>query len=371
MSGPLTMLAVGDLCLGMPDNAESYFEFVAPVLRSADIAVGQGEVTFTARGIKPMRMCCTPCDPKNISALAFAGFNVITLAGNHIWDTGTPGIEDTITGLKNYGIAFTGAGMNIDEARSPAVIERDGTRFGFLSYNCVGPEESWATPNKPGCAYLHVVVAYELDHPTPGIHPTIYTWAEPSSMKAMLNDIHKLRPNCDVLVVSLHKGIGHTPIKLADYEQQISYAAIDAGADLILGHHAHILKGIEQYKGKTIFHGLCNLVAFMPETDRASKGSDKKLRNELWGFEYDPEYPALPFHPDSHYTIIAKCTVEDGKISRVAYIPCFVNKKLQPEILKNDKKGKQVFDYMDRITRDAGLNCRYEWEDDEVLIRTD
>ena len=153
--------------------------------------------------------------------------------------------------------------MNIDEARRPAVIERKGTRFGFLAYNCVGPPESWANAVKPGCAYVRILTEYELADPCPGAPPTVYTAAEPQSLQAMIDDITKLRPLCDVLVVKFHKGIGLRPVVLAAYEQQVSHAAVDAGADLIVAEHAHILKGIEVYKGKAIFHGLGNFVCTM------------------------------------------------------------------------------------------------------------
>ena len=368
----LTMMAVGDLILDMP-QAETYFAYVTPVLKSADVVAGQGEVVFTGRGIcSSTDVAAPPCDPANMSALPFAGFNVITLAGNHVWDSGAPGIEDTIAGLRNYGIAVTGAGMNIDEARCPAIVKRNGTSFGFLSYNCVGPKESWATAKKAGCAYVNIITHYELEHATPGGPPTVYTFAEPRSLELMLDDIHKLRSRCDVLVVALHKGIGHVPAKLASYEQQVSYAAIDAGADLILGHHAHILRGVEQYKGKTIFHGLCNFVtvtrALAPDPTQDSQQWAMR-RKELFGFAPDPEYPTYPFHPEAKQTIIAKCIISGSKITRVSYLPCLVNKKGQPEILKNDERGQQVFNYMDKITRAAGLNARFEWDGDEVVIQ--
>lgn len=370
-SKTLTMLAVGDLILDEP-QAETFFAYVAPVLKSADVVVGQGEVVFTSRGVcSSTDVAAPPCDPANMSALPAAGFNVITLAGNHLWDSGAPGIEDTIAGLQGYGIAVTGAGMNINEARRPAIIKRDGTSFGFLSYNCVGPKESWATNKKAGCAYVNIITHYELEHATPGGPPAIYTFAEPRSLELMLDDIKKLRSLCDVLVVALHKGIGHVPAKLAMYEQQVSYAAIDAGADLILGHHAHILRGVEQYKGKTIFHGLCNFVtvtrALAPDPTQDSQQWAMK-RKELFGFAPDPDYPTYPFHPEAKQTIIAKCLISGGRITRVSYLPCLVNKKGQPEILKNDERGQQVFSYMKKITQIAGLNAAFEWDGNEIVI---
>jgi len=367
----VALMAVGDLILDMP-QAETYFDLALPAMKKADVLVGQGEVMFTDRGVcSTTDVFAPPCDPANMSALPYAGFNVITLAGNHAWDSGDAGIEDTIAGLKSYGIVHTGAGTNIEAARRPALLERKGTVFGFLSYNCVGPRESWATDKKSGCAYVQILTHYELDHATPGGPPSVYSFAEPRSLKSMVDDIGKLRPVCDVLVVALHKGIGHVPIKLAMYEKEVTHAAIDAGADLILGHHAHILKGIEQYKGKIIFHGLGNFVtvthALAVRDDQESQQWAKR-RKELFGFEPDPEYPAYPFHPEAKQTIVAKCIIENGNIAEVRYLPCYVNKKGQPEILSDDERGQQVFEYVREITWGAGLNARFAWDENEVII---
>lgn len=365
----LTMLAVGDVILEEPQG-EFFLSRVAPILQSGNVVVGQGEVMFTSRGVNTFVEMFSPspgCPPSNMGSLASAGFNVITLAGNHVWDMGAPGIEDTIMGLKNYGIAVTGAGMNIDEAKRPAIIERDGTRFGFLSYNCVGGVGQWATKVKPGCAYVHIITHYEINSANPGGPPDVYTFAEPQSLIAMVEDVQKLRPLCDILVVALHKGILGYPDKLAMYDQQVSYAAIDAGADLVLGHHAHILKGIEHYKGKIIFHGLSHFtldLARLPQEFRKPLGESPGA-----------PYFAQPFNPmmdpASKQTIIAKCIINDRKISCVSYFPCLINEERQPEVLKNDENGQRVYNFIDRITKGAGLNTRFEWKGDEVVIHTD
>lgn len=370
--GPLIIMATGDLVLEMPD-AMPYFDMVEPVIQTADITLGHVEVPFTSQQLPFEDRHAPPCDPRNIEALEKAGFSIMTLAGNHIYDSGYPGVEDTVKGLKEHGITTTGAGMNIDEARKPAIIEHNGTRFGFLSYNCVGPKESWATPDKAGCAYVHILTHYELDHANPGGIPSVYTFAEPVSIKAMVDDIKQLRDVCDVLAVSLHKGLVHTPVKLAMYEQPTCYAAIDAGADVIFGHHSHILKGIEIYRGKTIFHGLGNFVTVTKVlTEEGADNTTRKVwakrRKELFGFEPDPEYPDYPFHPEAKSTIIAKCLIEKGKISRTTYIPCLINKEAKPEILRNDERGMLVYMYMEKITTNAGLNAHYEWSGDEIVI---
>jgi hypothetical protein len=380
----LALMAVGDVYLHGTPPAEPLFAKVAPVLRSADVALGHGKLIFTSRGTNTFADMGlarvsegfkTPGgDPRNMSALQDAGFDVIMLGNCHTWDAGDPGVEDTIAGLQNLGIAYCGAGMNIEEARRPAIVERDGTRFGFLSYNCTGPMGSWALAHKAGCAYVHVVAAYELDVPCIGGYPTAYTFAEPGSLKAMVDDIHKLRPLCDILVVFFSKGLGLLPARLAMYEQQVSYAAIDAGADLILASHAHILKGIEQYNGKWIFHGLGNFVMSAAE---APGHKDSMMREFIkahggpFFFERGGKETPFPYSPEQGLTIIAKCYIDGGRISRVSYLPCLVGQNQPAEILKNDKRGQQVFEYMANITKGAELNARYQWQGDEVVVYND
>lgn len=367
MSKVLSLLAVGDIIIGA--NAEPFFTFVNPVLHQADVVLGQLEVPFTTRDRHAVEWGRIP---SNLTPLVSSGFDAVTLASNHLMDAGEEGVEDTIAWLREHNIAYTGGGMDIHEARRPVIIERDGTRFGFLNYSCVGPKETWATTEKPGCAYVHVITHYELDHATPGGPPNIYTWAESKTLGAMIDDIRKLRAQCDVLMVAFHKGIAHTPAKLAEYEHQVSFAAIDAGADVVVGHHAHILKGIEVYKGKVIFHGLCNFVSWLPllaPKPNQDPLSWAKRRRELFGFDPDPEYPTYPFHPEAKYTIIAQCFVQDKKISQVGYIPCIVNKQGQPEVLKHDAKGQEVFDYVEKITRMENMNAQFEWHDDQVVVR--
>ncbi len=376
----LTMLAVGDLILGRP-NAGFYFELAAPLLKTADILVGQGERLFTRRGVEaryldvPKELITGPaCDPENIDALRSAGFHVLTLASNHVWDSGLPGIEDTMNGLASHGIAFTGIGMNIDEARQPVILERDGTRFGFLSYNCVGPQITWATPYKPGCSYVRIITSYEPEHAaTPGDPPTAYSFPDPATRQVMAEDIRSLRPLCDVLVVALHKGVGFVPAVLGMYERPLSHAAIDAGADVILGHHSHILRGIEMYRGKPIFHGMGHFVLALPKIEAPSfvRQEYARCRKQMRGTYAipDPALPNYPWHPDTLMTLVVKCVVTQGRISRIAFFPSLINGELQPEILGNSAVGQQVLAYIEQITLAEGLNTHYEWDGNEIVVR--
>lgn len=357
------MLNVADIILA--SNAEPLFSEVNPILHEGDVVVGQLEVPYTNRNSSAVKLDRLP---DNLHPLVSSGFDLVTLAGNHLMDAGVEGLEDTTNWLRKHQIQYVGAGMNINEAKQPAIIECKGTKIGYLNYNCVGPEETWAEQKKPGCAYVKIITHYELDHPTPGGPPSVYTWAESSSLEAMKEDIIHLRAKCDVLVVAFHKGLGHTPAKLADYEKEVSHAAIDAGADLIIGHHAHILRGIEFYKSKPIYHGLGNFVVYAPILAANSNDAWAKRRRELFGFEPDPDYPTYPFHPEAIYSMIAECVIEEGKIIGTNYVPIIIDKNSRPMVVANKEAGNQVFDYVERITAEAGLNAAYSWKDDRVQV---
>ena len=147
------------------------------------------------------------------------------------------------------------------------------------------------------------------------VHPTVYTFAEPDTLEAMAADIEALRQKVDVLMVALHKGLGHTPATVGMYERQVAKAAIDAGADVVVGHHAHILQGMEVYKDRPIFHGLGNFAIATKALNIDGNSSPERRawaerRRKLFGFEPDPEYTTYPFHPEAKNAILAYCEVD-------------------------------------------------------------
>ncbi len=363
----LKLMLVGDLILDEPDP-DSFFEPARSTLQEADVLAGHVEVPHTRRGRENTSdVPAPPSNPDNLAALKRAGFHIATLAGNHIFDAGPAGVEDTLAALKQLGIVTTGAGMHLSDARESAIVTCRGLRVGTLSYNCVGPKDSWANEKKAGCAYVQVITHYELDHATPGGPPRIYTFAEPESTDAMLSDIEKLRRDVDVLIVALHKGIGHMPAVLAMYERPLARAAIDAGADIVVGHHAHILRGIEVYKGRPIYHGLGNFVTVTRALNIEANPSPKRLewarrRRELFGFDPDPGYPTYPFHPEARNAMIAVCEIDGKGVRKAGFIPCWVNPKGQPEICGDDTRGRAVASYVEQITGKASLETGFEWD---------
>jgi poly-gamma-glutamate capsule biosynthesis protein CapA/YwtB (metallophosphatase superfamily) len=256
----LSVMLVGDIILEEPDP-RSFFDRSRERLAGADVLVGHVEIPHTDRGTPQLGdVPASPAPPENLDALSWAGFDVATLAANHIYDLGPEGVADTVHGLRQRGIAPAGAGADVTEARRPARLTRRGVEVGVLSYNCVGPRLSWASETKAGCAYVEIVRpdgSYDDARGGPAGPDSVPT---PASLEAMTQDIARLRSEVDVVIVAFHKGVVHSPAVVLPYERAVAHAAVDAGADVVASHHAHILRGMELYRGKPIFHGLGNWV---------------------------------------------------------------------------------------------------------------
>ena len=370
--GDIVLYAAGDVG---PDRADpgSIFNHVTGVLSHGDIAFCQLEVNLSRRGVGPLGQE-NARDPKIAAAIKEAGFNVVSFASNHCLDTGLDAFLDTIDNLKKQRLAVIGVGRNIEEARTPAIIECKDTKVAFLAYNSILKKDYWAEQNRPGCAPLRAWTLYEQIEPdAPGTPCRTHTFPYKDDLKAMAADIRKAKSQADLIIVSMHCGIHFAPAIIAEYQREIAHAAIDSGADLILQHHAHILKGIEIYAGKVIFYGLCNFaleVHFMTKEFTQStrfKEVEKNLKPD-WNPPY-PDYPSYPFHPDSRKTLLAKCVISKRGINKVSFLPVYINKQGEPEILSPaDERFGEVVRYMEEITRDQDMDTEFIIEGDEVII---
>jgi hypothetical protein len=185
-------------------------------------------------------------EPRLLPILEQGGIDGVTLANNHILDAGVPGLRETMVHLDNAGIAYAGAGMDLAEAREPMIFEFGETEVGVLSYLRVPSYEwAWATETAPGTAPLLADV--------------------------MRKDIERLRSEVDLVVVSPHWGKEYiaTP---EPWQVDFAHAAVDAGADIFVGGHAHWPKGIEVYRGKPIFYGVGNFLLDQSWSEETSTG---------------------------------------------------------------------------------------------------
>jgi poly-gamma-glutamate synthesis protein (capsule biosynthesis protein) len=150
----------------------------------------------------------------------------------------------------------------------------------------------------------------------------------------------------------------HTPVTLAPYERALAHAAIDAGCDIVLGHHAHIVRGIEMYRDKPIFHGLGNgcvvTRALSPNQSHPERAAWARKRRELFGFEPDPAYELAPFHPEAVNAMLGRVRWSDDGTLEVGITPVFVEPPGRP-VLATGERAQRVLDYVSHITTTAGM----------------
>ncbi len=234
------------------------FEAVAGTLRGADIAFVNLEAPLTARGEAAAKDFVFRGPPEGAQGLAEAGVDIVSLANNHALDYGFQGLKDTWLALNEAGILHVGSGESVAQAYGPVFIERKGVRIAFLAYVSTPPDSgtgfdpsSWqATADKPGVA-----------------------WLAPETVAA---DVAAAKRQADVVVVSMHTG--------NEYQEAVSvsqaaaaHSAIEAGASLVIGHHPHVLQGIESYKWGIIAYSMGNFVFDFDEVDYAQPGMPSAL----------------------------------------------------------------------------------------------
>jgi len=350
----IDFIFTGDLVLDEP-GPDFWLGGIAPVTEAADITIGHLEVPHTRRGIELRGDVPAPgADPAHLAALERAGFDVLTLAGNHIADCGAEGIADTRGELERLGIRCCGADSTLDGARRPALVQLVGRRIAVLSYNCVGPESGWAAADKAGCAFVQIATAD--GQPVTPAAPLQAPVAK--SLAAMQCDIAAAAAENDFVIVALHKGLVHTPVRLAPYEQPVAHAAIEAGAKAVIGHHAHIIRGMEIYLGKPIFHGLGNgcvvTRALSPQQDHPARAAWALKRKQLFGFEPDPDYWLAPFHPEAVHALLGRLRWHDDGRIEAGFVPVHVEAPGRP-VVANPAQASAITAYMTRITVAAGL----------------
>lgn len=265
-----SIVAVGDIMLGRYIGEDlsrrgyihPYTE-VKDIISSADIAFANLECPISLKGKPEDKKYCFRAHPKVIKGLKYAGFDILSLANNHTMDYGKIALQDTIGLLRKNGILSVGAGKKLKQARRPAIMKIKGIKTVFLAYNCTHPKTYNAQKNRPGVC--------------------------PGKIGIIREDIDKARESANLIIVSFHWGHEYDEEPTSS-QKKLAHETIDAGADLVIGHHPHVLQGVEVYKEKLIFYSLGNFIF------------DQTLG-------------------DINKAIIIKCFFRDKKLLRVTCIP--------------------------------------------------
>lgn len=349
----ISIALLGDLVLDEPD-ADYWLSGIAPALHRADLAIAHLEVPH-AGGVEVAGDVPAPGAPAaNVAAIARAGIGLVSMAGNHMADCGPEGIAGTVRLLEQAGIAHAGAGPDESAARRPAVVAAGGRRIALLSYNCVGPEFGWAGPDRAGCAFLPMGT-----HDGSPVTPRAdLAGLLPMAREILEEDMAAARAQGDFVIVALHQGRVHTPALIEPYEREAAHAAIDAGADAVIAHHAHIVRGISRYRGKPVFHGLGNgcvvTRALSPDQDHPARADWARRRQELFGFTPDPAYSLAPFHPEAVNAFIGRLWLHDDGRVEAGIDPVHVEPPGRP-VLADGARAPAIARYVERITAAAGL----------------
>jgi poly-gamma-glutamate synthesis protein (capsule biosynthesis protein) len=301
----------------------------APILQNADYTVGNLECPI-AVGADPEPLTFPyKVPPKVLDGLKWAGIDLVSLANNHLKDCGDKGVLETFHYLDKAGLPFFGAGRNSRKARAPYITEINGLRVAFVA--TISAESRFKTFDQ-SLRENAFIKRFKFTRRTlaarnkkPG---TIVATA-----KKVRRAIETARRQADFVVYYPHWGIRyHRPIY--EKQEELAHIAIDAGADLIIGHHAHFWQPVEMYKGKPIVYGLGNY-AFGSWNTRADEG------------------------------LIARVVLKGRQIQRVELIPIYT-KNLSPKVWSQAKviSGKYADEMLGRVTKmSANRNALLRIED--------
>ncbi|MGH3469136.1 MAG: CapA family protein, partial [Thermocrispum sp.] len=271
----VTMSVVGDIMLGrgVGDIAAAAGDVslqLRPMqerLASPDITVGNLENTLSDAGEPTQGTDSFSAPPGIRGGLRDAGFDVIGLANNHLGDFGDTALVETVRLLRQGGFATFGAGHNPRRARAPAVVERQGVRFGFVGFNAIGETPEVAS-GQPGADSVSM---------PPRTGPL-----DRGELDEFLDRVRRLAERVDVVVVMPHWGTQYTNTP-EPVQRQVAAELVDAGADLVVGGHPHWVQGVAMVRDRLVVHSLGNFVFDMDFMRETQEGVLLELT--YWGAE--------------------------------------------------------------------------------------
>jgi poly-gamma-glutamate capsule biosynthesis protein CapA/YwtB (metallophosphatase superfamily) len=344
-------VGVGDVNLQGRADPGAAFHRVAAELSAADVIYGNLEGPLAGADDPapiPHKPGWVHSDPAMAAGLKAAGFTFMSCASNVAYPPSAA--LRSLAALDAHAIPHAGAGRTLAEAHRPAVVERGGVRFGLLSYTSVfWPHGHAAGTDSPGVATVRIATAYEPGPRVlemPGAAPVVRTTPDPVELAAFVADITALRPQVDLLVVAMHWGISGST-ELAEYQRTVGHAAVDAGADLVLGAHPHVPQGIE----------------VRPRGDRPAPGI---ICYSLGNFVFD--WPAMRGHADG---LLVRCLLDPVRRVpvHVAFVPVGRNDAGDAELLApNRVPGAAVTAAVTTLSHALGTQCRVHPAQQEVVI---
>lgn len=299
---PVTLVAVGDIMVGGPNRAllqrtSARYPFegagIRNLLLDADLTLGNLECAVTTRGRQQPKAYTFRADPEVVEGLWWAGFDILGLANNHTGDYGQIGLLDTFDALAAAGLRYIGAGHSIEKARRPQVVQVRDITIALLAYSQVGPQSFYATATGPGSAPLSKV----------------------------RKDVREAKATADVVIVFCHWGNEYTAWRSAA-QRALAQELAQAGADLVIGHHPHVVQGLAYESETLVVYSLGNFVF----------------------------YPMSPAHTDEG--VILRCHLDATGVKAFELIP-YVISNSQPA-LASEKRAQSILGRIAHVTAAMG-----------------
>ncbi len=253
---------------------------IAGIIREADIVFGNLETTMISGRIIKSEEMIFRADPKSIEGLKFAGFNVLNIANNHIMNFGKDGLDSTIKILDENNIMRVGAGRSEEEIYKPVIKNIKGAKFAFLGFTYNSDQREFFDGEIYGVANMEI--------------------------EKMKENVEKANLENDIVIVSMHAGTEYQTFP-SSFQENFARGAIDAGADLVIGSHPHVVQAVEKYKERYIIYSLGNFVF-----------------DQMWSNE-------------TRLGVIAEIIFNNKKIDSINFIPIKIYDYSQPTILEGEE----------------------------------
>lgn len=304
-SDEIVLTFAGDIYISDIINSQYNKKGIAGILspdllqeiKQADIAMANQEFPFSSNG-KPMKnkQYTFRVEPKLVNILKDMQLDIVTLANNHVLDFGNIALLDTFSTLDRNNIKYVGAGTDLAKAKEPKYFEINNRKIAILGASRVIPEASWNAGNQKA----GLLTTYD---------PTL-----------LIEEIKKAKETSDFVITYIHWGI-ERKLYPEDYQRKLAKQYIDAGADVVVGSHPHVLQGMEYYKGKPIVYSLGNFI----------------------------------FYNSIDKTALLKVTLNDKMTSKVQLIPC-ASENGKTYILHNKTEIKKFYKSITDLSYDTGIN---------------
>lgn len=334
---------------------------------SVDYAIANLEAAVTRFGAPAEKLLAARSDPGLLIQLRDCGFNLFTLSNNHIMDYGSQGLADTLTTIDNIGLERVGAGLDWDEAVQPIIVKLPGKpQVSIVNFSCTLPSGSAAAPDRPGVAPIRVTQNHQVDpvfiQEQPGTAPWVETYIREQDERAVLSKISHCHCEGGIVIAIIHWGVPphwQAPFQgyLATYQRPLARRLINAGAHAVVGHHPHVLHGVEIIEGSPVFYSLGNFL-WHPNPNFVKPGDDPLIHEPGYKVHWRGALALSAADPRKRQSVFLKLTWYDHEW-RADLTPAWINDDGEP-LPASESQSEEIIENLIAMSRELGCSLSKE-----------